>query len=52
MELSSMLLIALGCVLGAAAGFLLHRTIEARRLGDAKDLATRILDEARKEAQG
>ena len=51
MEFTSILLIGFGCVLGAAAGFLLHRTIEARRLGDAKDLATRILDEARKEAQ-
>jgi len=51
MSFVSIFLILAGAVIGAAAGYILHKTIESRRLGDARDLAERILDEARKEAQ-
>ena len=50
MSFTSILLIFAGAVIGAAAGYILHKTIESKRMGDAKDLAQRILDEARKEA--
>lgn len=42
-------LCALGA--GAAAGSLVYRAIAKRRVGDARDLANRIVEEARKEAQ-
>jgi len=46
------ILIALsGVVAGAGSGYLLHQYIASKRLEGAKDLAERILDEARKEAQ-
>lgn len=51
MSFLSIMLILAGVAIGAAAGYILHKTIESKRLGDAKDLAERILDEARKEAQ-
>ncbi len=51
MSFVSIMLILAGVAIGAAAGYILHKTIESKRLGDAKDLAERILDEARKEAQ-
>ncbi|MFO7598070.1 MAG: ribonuclease Y [Desulfocurvibacter africanus] len=51
MSYLSILLILVGAAIGAAAGYVLHKAIESRRLRDAKDLAERILDEARKEAQ-
>jgi ribonuclease Y len=40
-----------GAVLGASAGYVLHNYISSKRLAGAKDLADRILDEARKEGQ-
>ena len=36
--------------LGILAGFLLHRFLGSRQLGNARDLSRRILEEARKEA--
>ncbi len=43
--------IAIGAVLGAGTGYLLHRYVSAKRIGDANELAKRIVEEARKEAQ-
>jgi ribonuclease Y len=40
-----------GAVAGAGSGYLLHQYIASKRLEGAKDLAERILDEARKDAQ-
>lgn len=40
-----------GIVLGAGSGYLLHRYISAKRIGDANELAQRIVEESRKEAQ-
>jgi ribonucrease Y len=42
---------AVGMVLGGILGWLVDRYISAKRLGDSRDLAERILEEARKEAQ-
>jgi ribonuclease Y len=39
-----------GAVFGAALGFVLHRHFSAKKLAGARELAERILDEARKEA--
>ncbi|SKA80059.1 ribonuclease Y [Desulfobaculum bizertense] len=41
----------IGIVLGASAGYVLHNYITSKRTAGAKDLAERILDEARKEGQ-
>lgn len=38
-------------VVGIVVGMLVHRAISTKRLGDADDLARRIVEEARKEAQ-
>ncbi|MBO4793465.1 MAG: DUF3552 domain-containing protein, partial [Deltaproteobacteria bacterium] len=47
-----MLLIILGVLIaGALIGFALHRYQSAKSVGDARDLAGRIVEEARKEAQ-
>jgi len=43
--------LATAAVVGAGGGVLLQRSITARRVGEASDLAGRIVDEARKEAQ-
>ena len=51
MDTTIVIVLAVGLVGGAAAGYVLHRIIEAKRLAEAKDLAQRILEEARKEAQ-
>ncbi|EPR32886.1 2,3 cyclic-nucleotide 2-phosphodiesterase [Alkalidesulfovibrio alkalitolerans DSM 16529] len=51
MDATIVIVLAVGLVGGAAAGYVLHRIIEAKRLAEAKDLAQRILEEARKEAQ-
>lgn len=40
-----------GAMAGAGGGFALHRYISAKRVDGAQDLADRILEEARKEAQ-
>ncbi|MEW5774068.1 MAG: ribonuclease Y [Thermodesulfobacteriota bacterium] len=39
-----------GAVFGAALGYVLHRHFSAKKLAGAKELAERILDEARKDA--
>lgn len=44
-------LVLLGATIGAATGFVLHKIISSKRLSDAKELADRIIEEARKEAQ-
>ncbi len=38
-------------LLGCGGGYLLHRHVCVKRLGDARELAGRIVEEARKEAQ-
>jgi len=40
-----------GAAAGAGGGYVLHNYISSKRVDGAKDLADRILDEARKEAQ-
>ena len=46
------LLFALGGIIfGAVSGYVLHRIIASKRLSDARELADRIIGEARKEAQ-
>ncbi|MDR2573420.1 MAG: ribonuclease Y [Desulfovibrio sp.] len=40
-----------GICTGLAAGYVLHRSVAAKRVGDADALAKRIVEEARKEAQ-
>jgi ribonuclease Y len=51
MNFSFILYVVIGVVTGAGAGYLLHRFIESKRISDARNLAERILEEARKEAQ-
>jgi ribonuclease Y len=51
MSFSVIIALLIGAVLGAAAGFIMHKVLQSRRLTEAKDLADRILSEARKEAQ-
>lgn len=40
-----------GVIIGAGSGYLLHRYVSSKRIGDANELAKRIVEEARKEAQ-
>ena len=48
----TMLIVAVaGIVLGALSGYVLHRYVAGKRVEGAKDLADRILEEARKDAQ-
>ncbi len=42
--------IILTAIVGIVAGCFIQNRVTAKRLGDAKDLATRIINEARKEA--
>lgn len=51
MELSLAAEILAAALAGVAAGILIYKRITARRLGDANELASRIVEEARKEAQ-
>ncbi|GAB6177136.1 ribonuclease Y [Desulfobaculum senezii] len=51
MSLAILFAAIVGAVLGASAGYVLHNYISSKRLAGAKDLADRILDEARKEGQ-
>jgi ribonuclease Y len=45
-------IVAVAClVLGIAGGFFFHRYVSSKRLAEAESLATRILEEARKEGQ-
>jgi ribonuclease Y len=41
----------IGAGMGAAGGYFIHRKLQEKRLGEARDLAERILEESRKEAQ-
>ncbi|MFW5489266.1 MAG: ribonuclease Y [Desulfovibrio sp.] len=41
----------IGAAIGAAAGYFFNKQLQNKRLGEAKDLAERILEEARKDAQ-
>ncbi len=45
------LLAGLAILLGVFAGFLLHNYLSKKRVGDARELARRIVEEGRKEAQ-
>lgn len=51
MSLMSIGLVLLGAILGAATGYALHKVVSSKRLNDAQELANRIIEEARKEAQ-
>lgn len=51
MSLMSFGLVLLGAIIGAATGYALHKVISSKRLNDAQELANRIIEEARKEAQ-
>ncbi len=44
-------LVLLGAIIGAATGYALHKVVSSKRLNDAQELANRIIEEARKEAQ-
>jgi ribonucrease Y len=51
MSLISLGLVLVGAIIGAGSGYALHKVVSSKRLGDAKELSTRIIEEARKEAQ-
>ncbi|WP_461209646.1 ribonuclease Y [Desulfocurvus sp. DL9XJH121] len=52
MSVAFIIIIALaGAVAGAGGGYVLHKYISSKRIEGAKDLAERILEEARKDAQ-
>ena len=51
MDFSTILIALIATLLGAAIGVYIWRQLMARRLGEARDLAMRIVEEARKEAQ-
>ncbi|UZP69075.1 ribonuclease Y [Desulfovibrio mangrovi] len=51
MSLMSIGLVLLGAIIGAATGYAMHKVISSKRLNDAQELANRIIEEARKEAQ-
>ncbi len=51
MSVELLIIAAAGIVLGALSGYVLHRYVAGKRIGGATDLADRILEEARKEAQ-
>ncbi|WBF68778.1 ribonuclease Y [Desulfovibrio subterraneus] len=51
MSLMSIGLVLLGAIIGAATGYALHKVVSSKRLNDAQELANRIIEEARKEAQ-
>ncbi|MDO5483941.1 MAG: ribonuclease Y, partial [Desulfovibrionaceae bacterium] len=51
MDILSFLLIVLAALAGVAAGALAYRAVSVKRVGDADELAKRIVEEARKEAQ-
>ena len=51
MDFLFILALAAAVLVGASAGALAHRWVSAKRVGDADELAKRIVEEARKEAQ-
>ncbi len=44
-------MVAVATLVGAAIGFIVNQHLTSRRIGDSNDLAKRIINEARKEAQ-
>lgn len=51
MEFIDIVIAAVGVLIGGGVGMALHKTMSAKRIGDADELAKRIVEEARKEAQ-
>ncbi len=51
MEFMDIVIAVVGVIIGSGVGVVLHKTIAAKRIGDADELAKRIVEEARKEAQ-
>lgn len=51
MDLALVFYLLAALLAGSVAGMLIYKQITSRRLGDANDLAKRIVEEARKEAQ-
>lgn len=51
MDVLSIMALVAAVLLGAAAGAAAHRRVATKRVGDADELAKRIVEEARKEAQ-
>jgi ribonucrease Y len=51
MDMLHIVYIALACAVGIIIGVICHNRILTKRIGDANDLAKRIVEEARKEAQ-
>jgi len=51
MELFTILYSVIAFVIGLGAGIVLLKNFSSKRIGDANDLANRIIEEARKEAQ-
>ncbi|MBG3875815.1 ribonuclease Y [Desulfovibrio oxamicus] len=51
MGLIEIIYIVVGAIIGAASGYALHRYVSSKRIADANELAKRIVEEARKEAQ-
>lgn len=51
MEPVTIICAAAALIVGGGAGYVLNRHLSAKRIGDAGELATRIVEEARKEAQ-
>lgn len=51
MESVSILCAVIALLAGLGAGYAFNKHLSARRIGDAEELATRIVEEARKEAQ-
>ena len=51
MDLLFIFALAAAVLVGVSAGALVHRRVTTKRIGDADELAKRIVEEARKEAQ-
>ena len=51
MDSMNIILLLILLLLGCGGGYFLHRYVCTKRLGDARELAGRIVEEARKEAQ-
>ncbi len=51
MDMANLVLLSGFAVVGLSLGFFLHKYVTAKRIENSKDLAKRIVDESRKEAQ-
>lgn len=51
MDITLILYVLAAVLIGCVSGIIINKQINARRLGDANELASRIVEEARKEAQ-